>query len=680
MRFLPPYDRPEGSDRADASPTAPTAHITDGDAAAQFADYVFRREIAAVALDSEYRFAKPGLPIQTGGTWFDIRSQRPICVSVAVRFGDSETIETAVLDVRVPGVVAALGRILRLRAPFVFHAAKHEFFSFWALGLDPDIQDIYDTKVVAQCLHLGAHNPRSTVRSLDRPVSDRIRSERELDLAHRHAVSLVGQCAHYALGYPFSESKHEHQAEFLAFDDRRPLSPRAVAYAAADAEWTLRLYFAQQPDIVRRGLVRHLQTVEFPFIAPNARMEWRGVFVDRTRTTRLATAARGARDAAAAALKRHGVVPPHDRRAFLDAMNLAGLQSHFDGGGTIEDDELEVIEGLHPAIRELRCYRKYAQLANQDWLQGLMTASDGRLHPSHDQLGTATGRNNCTTPNVTGISRVFRPVVCAPRGRALIELDYAQIEVGVAAAEHRDADLIAAFNSRDVYVAMAKRVFGVGIDLDDDGFKRAHSDLRDAMKTMVLAVIYNIQPPTLAARLKVGLQCATEERERFLEMFPALKAGLERARADGLTKGHAVTATGLRRYVEFPVANLPWTKNFLANTPIQGSAADIFKIALVDLDAEFRGTNTWLVLPLHDAILIECDGDNVDHVARRTQEIMTHAVRSIYPVLEPRVVINRADTTCWNKDGRVSEFFEFLSANEACAESAVPAVVTGDPH
>jgi DNA polymerase I-like protein with 3'-5' exonuclease and polymerase domains len=650
---------------------AEIVRVTDGVSASALLEVLRSVTVSAIAIDSEYAFDRSAVPLRSDREWNDIRSQRPICVSLAAWVatdggsGDG-CILRAVLDVRRPGIAAVLGESLRLRVPFVFHHAKVELFTLWSLGLEPDLYQLYDTYIVAACLNLGRLHKRAH-RGERGGEAEQIRSEEELTRRKAHGLSLVGQCEQYGLGYPHSDSKDELRQNFLRLGPDGPLTERLVEYAAADAEWTLRLYVAQQADILRQGLHAHLHTIEFPFTIANARMEWRGVHVDPARRDLVRRAASGAANYYAGELKKHGIDPPGSRPKFLDAMKVAGLLAHFQRGGefSTEDRLLETVEALHPAIRALRMHRRYGRLANEEWLTGALMGADGRVHPVHHQLGAATGRNSCTTPNIAGIGRALRPVVTAPAGRGIVELDYSQIEVGVAAAEYDDPDLIAAFNSGDVYAAMALRFFAEKLSAEERGlapreFKKRRPGLRDRMKTFVLAVIYNIQAPALAARFSIGAAEAERERERFLDLFPPLKRRLEESVAFGAVRGYATVVSGLRRHVEQYGKPSTWTRNFLRNTPIQGSAAVVFKHAVVLLDREFRGTDTWLVLPVHDSIVIECAIGGLDDVAERAAQIMRSALHAYYPKLRARVDVNKAGPTCWNKDGHVDSLDRFL--------------------
>lgn len=679
MDLLPGYEHipnlvPRAPERLVAPLDAPTlagkVHVVE---TAEDGEHLLHQlrsmPIAAIALDSEFGYTRPGVPMREGHVRHDIRAQRPICFSVAALVTEpgGEVILRAVLDVRQPGVAAVLGEVLRLRVLFVCHHAKVELFSLWALGLDPDLHAICDTFITAAALHMGLHHKRAARTA---SADDEIQAETDLVREHAHLLSLRGQCDHYGLTYPFSDSKDELRNRFLGLAND-PLDARLVDYAAADAEWTLRLYLAQQRDIVRVGLHAHLHTVEFPFVVANARIEWNGVLVHPERALELADGAHRAADHYAAVLREHGVDPPGSRPKFLGLMRRQGLRTLCRRGGreSTENDVLEAIEHHHPAIRAYRLHKRYQRLAGEEWLAGALTGSDGRIHPDHGQLGAATGRNTCRRPNLAGIGRLFRPVVVAPPGRALVELDYAQIEVGVAAAEHDDPDLIAAYNSGDVYAAMAQRFYAGDLSHVErtcgaGDFKRDRPELRDRMKTFVLAVLYNIQPPAIADRFDITEAKAAAERERFLDLYPLLKRRLTESAEHGAARGYASTVSGLSRRRPPDGRADSWTKNFLRNTPIQGSATVVFKKAIVDLDREFRGTTTRLVLPVHDSILIECDITDVDQVVASAADLMRSAMRAYYPKLQARVDFNRADTSCWNKDGHSDSLARFLADPE----------------
>src|SRR5262249_10926878 len=153
-----------------------------------------------------------------------IRSIEPICVSLAALV--EGYVLRWVLDVRHPSVVVALEDVLRLRTPFLFHHVKAELFTFWSLGIDPDLPNLYDTYLAAACLNLGKHHKRARSAPSTRSPCEEIADEKDLEEAHAHLLSLVGQCQHYQLTYPFSESKDELRDAFLTQDLTDSLTPR----------------------------------------------------------------------------------------------------------------------------------------------------------------------------------------------------------------------------------------------------------------------------------------------------------------------------------------------------------------------------------------------------------------------------------------------------------------------
>ena len=322
---------------------------------------------------------------------------------------------------------------------------------------------------------------------------------------------------------------------------------------------------------------------------------------------------------------------------------------------------LQQIEPLDPMVMHLRRYRRYARMLADPLLAGRLIGSDGRLHPDHRHLGAGTGRSSCSSPNIVGITKTFRPIVVAPPGRAIVELDYAQIEVGICAAEHHDAALIAAFNSGDVYAAVAQQFYADRLSEEErllpvSEFKQRRPELRDRIKTFVLAVLYNMQAQAVADRFGISLAEAERQRAAFLDCYPAVRAAMSAAAADGRVRGYAAIVGGLRRHI----AGGSKAVNQLINTPVQGSAGVVFREAIVRLFQHFRGTGTKLILPVHDAVVIECDSAAIEIVTKEASQIMIAAVRKYYPAINPRVEANSSDHRCWNKDGRADSLDKFL--------------------
>ena len=621
-----------------------------------------RLRIGAIAIDTEFRFGSESVDLGRGRSWQDPTSIQPLLLSGAAWLPDTDTIIAFLFDLRRRELVAIVDRLLRLRTLFVAHYFNAEIKTLWALGLDPVLPQIYDTWVAARALTLGAGH-----RSIDLLAEAHENEDWALEEQAREMLvgllSLLGQCAVYGVEHPFALAKDLLQRSFLTHGPGERFSEQQIEYAAADAIATLRLYLAQQRDVIAVGLYPHLVQVEFLYAEANARMEYDGVPVSREKISQLRGGLQRAVNLHREALNNAGLANPNSNPQALAFLQARGHGDRLmrNGRPTTKDEVLQHIEARDPIIAHLRRYRRYARMRADPLFEGVLIGSDGRLHPEHRHLGAGTGRASCAGPNIVGITKTFRPIVEAPPGRAIIELDFAQIEVGIGAAEHDDPALIAAFNSDDVYAAVAQQFYREKLTegerlLTPAQFKRRRPDLRDMIKTFVLAVLYNMQAQAVADRFGIPLAEAERQRQAFLDSYPAIKAAMDRLVEDGRIRGYAAIIGGLRRYL--PASNK--AVNQVINTPVQAGAGVVFREAVVRLYQHFRGTRTKLILPMHDAVVIECALDEVEAVGTEARQIMIDAVRKYYPVLWPRVDINATAPHCWNKDGHSDSLDRFL--------------------
>jgi DNA polymerase-1 len=621
-----------------------------------------RLQIGAIAIDTEFRFTSEPVELGRGRSWQDPTTLQPLILSGAAWVPKSDTVITFVFDLRDRQLVPVIDRLLRLRAMFVAHYFNAELKTLWALGLEPVLPQIYDTWVAARALTLGTGHQSIDLLSEARDSEDFAAEEEARQTLAGH-LSLVGQCAIYGIDHPFALAKDLLQRSFLSHSCERAFSDKQIQYAAADAEATLRLYLAQQRDVVAAGLYPHLAQVEFPYVEVNARMEWDGVPVSSERLSQLRRGLGRAVDLHRDALIDAGLANPKSSQQALAFLQSRGHGDRLmrNGRPTTNDEVLAQIEQLDEIVMHLRRHRSSSRMLADPLFDGVLIGSDGRLHPEHRHLGAGTGRASCSAPNITGITKTFRPIVQAPPGRAIIELDYAQIEVGICAAEHRDEGLITAFNSGDVYAAVAQQFYA---DILTDEvrrlpvaeFKKHRPELRNKIKTFVLAVLYNMQAQAVADRFAISLADAERERRAFLDCYPAIKAAMVTVVEDGRIRGYSAIIGGLRRQVSGGRKAV----NQLINTPVQAGAGVVFREAVVRLYHHFRGTTTKLILPVHDAVVFECNTDSIRAVGREASQIMIDTVRKYYPALWPRVDINDASPNCWNKDACSDSLDRFL--------------------
>ena len=621
-----------------------------------------RLSLGAISIDTEFRFTSAPVDLGRGRSWQDPTTLQPLLLSGAAWVPDSDSIIRFVFDLRERSLVPIIDRLLRLHTVFVTHYCDAEFKTLWALGLDPVFPATYDTWVAGRALTLGRGH-----RSIDLLAAAHINEDataeaeaREMLVGH---LSLLGQCTLYGIKHRFAGAKETLRGSFIT-GPAASFSTEQIEYAAADAEATVRLYLAQQRDVIAAGLYPHLVQLEFPYAEASARMEWDGVPISLERLSQLRQGLDRAVALHRCTLIEAGLQNPDSSSQSLRFLQQRGHGERLmrNGRATTKDEVLQQIEPLDPIVMHLRRYRRYARMLADPLFAGQLIGSDGRLHPDHRHLGAGTGRSSCSSPNIVGITKTFRPIVAAPPDRAIVELDYAQIEVGICAAEHHDEALIAAFNSGDVYAAVAQQFYVDRLSKEEQGlsvseFKKCRSDLRERIKTFVLAVLYNMQAQAVADRFGVTLAEAERQREAFLDCYPAVRAAMVTAATVGRVRGYAAIVGGLRRHIPRGGKAV----NQLINTPVQGSAGVVFREAIARLFQHFRGTATKLILPVHDAVVIECDACDIAIVTKESSQIMIAAVRKYYPAIDPRVEVNCSDPSCWNKDGHADSLNRFLA-------------------
>jgi DNA polymerase-1 len=238
----------------------------------------------------------------------------------------------------------------------------------------------------------------------------------------------------------------------------------------------------------------------------------------------------------APALEAYGVTNHRSPKQLKAVFGRLGLLPLFRKGGgyTFDRQRLSDFAARHPAIGLIRAARRVTDLLEEEVLSGRLVGRDGRVHPDYRQLGTHTGRQTSRWPNVLGLGRVYRPLIVPEPGRGIGEVDWSQIEVGIAAAVYGDEALIEMFNTGDVYAAMAQHFFRDQLpeadrDLDSRAFEAKYQALRDRMKVCTLGIIYGLTPHGLAARLGISEAEARRLMDRFLGMFPALRRAREEA-------------------------------------------------------------------------------------------------------------------------------------------------------
>lgn len=310
-------------------------------------------------------------------------------------------------------------------------------------------------------------------------------------------------------------------------------------------------------------------------------------------------------------------------------------------GYSTDADVMQKLRRKHPIIDLILSYRQFAKLKSTyaDGLVKVISEKDGRIHSTFKQTLTMTGRLSSTEPNLqnipvrTELGKVFRKFFVAEDGMVLIDADYSQIELRVLAHLSGDPNLIGAFkDGEDVHAMTAARVFGVPAD-------SVTEELRKRAKAVNFGVIYGISAFSLAEDIGVSRAEAQNYIDAYFKRHPAIRDYLDETVKKATADGFVSTMFGRRRYIpELGAKN----KNLRAfgervamNTPIQGTAADIIKKAMVDTDKALKaaGMKARLILQIHDELIVEAPVEEAQAAAAILKEKMENTVNLLVPLV-----------------------------------------------
>ena len=292
----------------------------------------------------------------------------------------------------------------------------------------------------------------------------------------------------------------------------------------------------------------------------------------------------------------------------------------------------EVLENLaaeHEVCAKILEYRKYQKLEST-YIDSLLNLRDaaGRIHSRFDQVATATGRISSAEPNLqnipvrTELGRQIRRAFIARPGCVLVDADYSQIELRVLAHMSGDETMIEAFREgQDIHARTASEVYGVPLE-------QVTHEMRSASKAVNFGIVYGISDFTLAKNISVSRKEAKEFIERYFERYPGVKRYMDAAVAEGREKGYVTTLMGRRRYLpELASANFnlrSFGERCAMNSPIQGTAADIIKLAMIRVADALRkgGYKARLILQVHDELIVEAPENEQERVRALLKDCM----------------------------------------------------------
>jgi DNA polymerase-1 len=451
----------------------------------------------------------------------------------------------------------------------------------------------------------------------------------------------------------YDEATGKQRGSQLAFDEVD--LDRATSYAAAAAEATLALAERVEPRIEKEGLAKLLQATELPLSRVLAEMEWTGVLVDVEVLRSLGSTIEGELtklDAEAKTLAgRDFSVRSRDQleKILFDELKLPVLKKTPKGGRSTDASVLEELAEKHDLPRVIVAYRELDKLKGTyiDALPKAVNPQTGRIHTRFVQTVAATGRLSSTDPNLqnipirTEVGRQIRAAFIAPKGQRIVSADYSQIELRVLAHLSHDEQLLEAFRSNeDVHTRTASLVFGVPKD-------EVTREMRARAKTINFGVIYGMGDSALAKQISV----TRDEAARFIEAYFERYSGVARFMQETIEaagRGEAVrTLLGRRRFLpNLHSANRGLrmeAERVAKNTPIQGTAADILKLAMVKLGAGDVVPGARMILTVHDELVFEVPEASVAEASARIKEAMEAAVK-----LDVPLVVDVGSGANWN--------------------------------
>ncbi len=417
--------------------------------------------------------------------------------------------------------------------------------------------------------------------------------------------------------------------------DKVPLVD-AVKYAAEDADITLRLWQLFKPQLHRVGVTKVYETLERPLVPVLAAMERSGVKVDRDTLSRMSNAfaqkMAGLEDEIyELAGRKFNVGSPKQLGEILfDEMGLEGGKKGKTGAYATGADVLEDLATEHDLPARVLDWRQLSKLKSTytDALQDHINPDTGRVHTSYSIAGASTGRLASTDPNLQNIpirseeGRRIREAFVAEPGKALVALDYSQIELRILAHIANIPELKQAFQDGiDIHALTASEMFGVPLD-------EMTSDVRRQAKAINFGVIYGISGFGLARNLRIPRAEAQGFIDRYFERFPGIRTYMNDTQAFAKEHGFVQTLFGRKIHTPEIGAKGPragFAQRAAINAPIQGTAADVIRRAMIRMPDAIKDLPATMLLQVHDELLFEVEKGAEDDLIAAARKVMENA-------------------------------------------------------
>ena len=490
----------------------------------------------------------------------------------------------------------------------------------------------------------------------------------DITVLHWHGLEVKGEMfdtmlAHYLLQPDMRHNMNELAETYLQY---RPISIESLigkkgrnqgsmrdidikevaVYAGEDADITLRLYEKFAPEIAAQsGLESLFKTVEMPLMPVLARMEARGVALDQDALAVISKELEAQtktleEDIYEAAGKKFNIASPKQLGIILfEELKIAEKPKKTKTGQYATNEEtLQKHAADHPIVGKLLDFRQVAKLKSTyvDALPALVNPKDGRIHTTYMQAVAATGRLSSQNPNLQNIPirtergrEVRKAFIPTDEKHCILAADYSQIELRLIAELSGDKGMLDAFMAgEDIHAATAAKVFGVTP-------AEVTREMRNQAKTVNFGIIYGISAFGLSQRINVSRSEAAVLIDNYFEKYPGVKSYMDDSIAFARKKGYVETILHRRRYLSDINSRNATVRGFAErnaiNAPIQGSAADMIKVAMVNVDRIFRkeGFASKMVLQVHDELVFDALISELDVIKPVIENEMKKAIPSL---------------------------------------------------
>ncbi len=426
---------------------------------------------------------------------------------------------------------------------------------------------------------------------------------------------------------------------------------QAADYAGADAAVVLQLMPVLQNDLEKRGAKDLFSKLEMPVVPVLANMEMAGVALDTDFLVGMSSELNVRLGEIEAQV--HQMVgepfnlnsPPQLSMILFDRLEIAPpdrTQRTASGFYSTSASVLESLKGKHPVVDLILEYRELSKLKSTyiDALPLQINPETGRVHTSYNQTGSVTGRIASSAPNLqnipirTELGRQVRRAFIADPGYRLLSVDYSQVELRIVAHIAGDKAMLTAFRAgQDIHAATAAAIYGIPLG-------EVSNEQRRHAKAINFGLIYGMSPFGLTRTTDLTLSEAEDFVGAYFQQFPGIKQYLDDTRRQAAEQGFVETLLGRRRY--FPGLKNQSNRNIrnreereAINAPIQGTAADIMKIAMLAVPAALdkAGFSATMLLQVHDELVLECPAEEIPPVAKLVQEVMEKAYSLTIPLL-----------------------------------------------